>query len=101
MVFAEQAANVPQMNFAPLKKYMRPSLIDTDQDSGEDNDDENNINATADVIVQDTELDPVESIVMVFEQLDLNMNSRYNIREGSRGVWESIRYVTCNFASHN
>ena len=64
------------MNFASLKKYMWPSLIDTDQDSGEDNDDENNINTTADVIVQDMELDPVKSIVMAFEQLDLNMNSR-------------------------
>ena len=72
----EQVANVPQMNFASLKKYMWPSLIDTDQDSGEDNDDENNINTTADVIVQDMELDPVKSIVMVFKQLDLNVNSR-------------------------
>ena len=69
-------ANVPQMNFMSLKKYMRPNLIDTDQDSGEDNDNENNINATADVIVQDMELDPVESIAMVFKQLDLNVNSR-------------------------
>jgi len=123
----EQVANVPQMNFASLKKYMWPSLIDTDQDSGEDNDNENNVNATADVIVQDTELDPVKSIVMVFKQLDLNVNSRalaklltnnpeqpdivrqadqnsttrYNIGEGLRGVWESIWYVTCNFTSHN
>ncbi len=47
------------MNFMLLKKYMWPSLIDTDQDLDDDNDDEN-INVTADAIVQNTELDPVE-----------------------------------------
>ena len=65
------------MNFMSLKKYMQPSLIDTDQDSDDGNDDENiNVDVAADAIVQNMELDPVESIVTVFEQLGLNVNSR-------------------------
>ena len=72
-----KAANIPQMNFVSLKKYMWCSLINADQDSDDDNDDsERNANVTLGRVVQDAEIDPVESIMTIFEQLDLNVDSK-------------------------
>ena len=73
----EQVVNVPQMNFVSLKKYMWCSLIDIDQDLDDDNDDSGNIaNVTLGSIVHNAEINPVESIIKMFEELDLNVDSK-------------------------